>query len=516
MRLSKLHALLLLPPTLLLTAWFFSSSSSSTSTVPPSPGRSPSPLSFLQLDEDLSLLYRQLKLPKPVRVYPPELSDQQKRRFHGLRAPTATSSNSKREGQARRRYEEASEQLLGSRDDDEEEKDEQDQLYYLTSNLLNASPVLPDIITSLLVLADFLGPKHVYLSIVEGPSKDSTSTILNEILKPRLLQLGVPEDQISIRSMKNEDVDWNRGGGSGRGRIEVLAELRNKALEPLVRESGRRSWGPILFFNDVLFSAAHVLELLHRHAQNEATQTCAWDVLYNPPTLFTWHATLQFYDSWVARTLNGNTFFPVGPSKKDWKPELLFDPSSSPDGRERRAYESSNPFPVFSCFNGLTILSSLPFLPSSSSSSSLNPLVPPSIPGTPTPRRSPPLKFRTSSSSPGSPELNHSEAFLLSRDLWRRAVASNVDGGAARVQVVPGVKVAYEERGARMLRRLEEEEEEEGRVVGKEVGMGDGEERIDWKSVKGPRQILGFGWPEKGGVKGNPWLHGKWVDALWG
>lgn len=142
MRLSKLHALLLLPPTLLLTAWFFSSSSSSTSTVPPSPGRSPSPLSFLQLDEDLSLLYRQLKLPKPVRVYPPELSDQQKRRFHGLRAPTATSSSSKREGQARRRYEEASEQLLGSRDDDEEEKDEQDQLYYLTSNLLNASPVL--------------------------------------------------------------------------------------------------------------------------------------------------------------------------------------------------------------------------------------------------------------------------------------------------------------------------------------------------------------------------------------
>jgi len=119
--------------------------------------------------------------------------------------------------------------------------------------------------------------------------------------------------------MRSEDVDWNRGGGSGRGRIEVLAELRNVALEPLVKESGKRSWvssrrpegcfsafrslkaalatsaylisssilvslsqGPIVFFNDVLFSAPHVLELLHRHVQNEATQTCAWDVLYNP------------------------------------------------------------------------------------------------------------------------------------------------------------------------------------------------------------------------------------------
>ena len=81
---------------------------------------------------------------------------------------------------------------------------------------------------------------------------------------------------------------------------------------------------------------------------------------------------------------------------------------------------------------------------------------------------------------------------------------------------MPGVKFAYEERGARMLIRLEEEKKEAGGGKKKEVGIGDGEEKIDWTKVTGPKEILGFGWPEKGGVKGNPRLHGKWVDALWG
>ena len=92
------------------------------------------------------------------------------------------------------------------------------------------------------MLATFLGPAHVFFSIVEGPSKDGTGEILTEILRPRLLALGVPDDQISIRSVKDEDLDWSRGGGTGRDRIEVLAELRNAALEPLVAQAGTRSW----------------------------------------------------------------------------------------------------------------------------------------------------------------------------------------------------------------------------------------------------------------------------------
>lgn len=38
----------------------------------------------------------------------------------------------------------------------------------------------------------------------------------------------------------------------------------------------------MIFFNDVFFSSAHVLELLHRKKVNGAAMTCAWDELYNP------------------------------------------------------------------------------------------------------------------------------------------------------------------------------------------------------------------------------------------
>lgn len=108
------------------------------------------------------------------------------------------------------------------------------------------------------------------------------------------------------------------------------------------------------------------------------------------------------------------------------------------------------------------------------------------------------------------------------------------------MQVVPGVKVAYEHRGTAMIQVEEEEKDIERRMAkgekgeggergnkgveggkgemrsGKQIGKGDGETKIDWAKVKGPKEVLGFGWPEEGGVKGNPWLHGRWVDALWG
>lgn len=106
-----------------------------------------------------------------------------------------------------------------------------------------------------------------------------------------------------------------------------------------------------------------------------------------------------------------------------------------------------------------------------------------------------------------SGELAHSEALLIGRDLWRLALANHQ--GAARIQVVPGVKVGYEERMARLLLSRAGK--------GHEIGIGDGEEKIDWSGVKGPDQIMGYGWPAEGvREKGNPWLHGKWVDALYG
>jgi hypothetical protein len=101
--------------------------------------------------------------------------------------------------------------------------------------------------------------------------------------------------------------------------------------------------------------------------------------------------------------------------------------------------------------------------------------------------------------------MAHSEALLIGRDLWRLAVANH---RPARIQVVPGVKVGYEGRMARLIL---------SQGKGQEVGIGDGEGKISWSQVKGPDKIMGYGWPAEGiREKGNPWLHGKWVDALYG
>lgn len=344
MRLNKHHLFLLLPPTLILATWYWTMGSSSAGPLRHLP-RLGHPSTSIQpvvqgLDWELERVYRHLHLHKPTRVYPAHLTDKQKRRFAGLRAPYSRGDQARTGGQTSTGGDESSTSEVVLRP----AAPDKDEIYFFASNLLNAAAVLvspnrlrsdpraapspavgrlnrslisltsvlfsqPDIIASLVALAIFLGPKHVFVSIVEGPSTDGTGDILEYALVPTLLSLGVPDEQIVIRSMKDGDLDWNRGGGSGRDRIEVLAELRNVALEPLVAQAGTRTWvsatnaqarlphelaashltlsssfvqGPVVFFNDVLFSAAHVLELLHRHKSNEASQTCAWDVLYNP------------------------------------------------------------------------------------------------------------------------------------------------------------------------------------------------------------------------------------------
>lgn len=278
MRVNKHHLFLLLPPTLILATWYWAMGSSSAGPLRPLP-RLGHPSTSIQpvvqgLDWELERVYRHLRLHKPTRVYNAHLTDKQKRRFVGLRAPYIRGDQARTGGQTSTGGDESSTSEVVLRP----AAPDKDEVYFFASNLLNAAAVLvspdmlrsdpraapssavahpnasliasscffhpfqPDIIASLVALAIFLGPKHVFVSIVEGPSTDGTGDILEYALVPTLLSLGVPDEQIVIRSMKDGDLDWNRGGGSGRDRIEVLAELRNVALEPLVAQAGTRTW----------------------------------------------------------------------------------------------------------------------------------------------------------------------------------------------------------------------------------------------------------------------------------
>jgi len=170
--------------------------------------------------------------------------------------------------------------------------------YMLTTTIRQVQDQLPDLLNTILVLTMFLGPDKLSFSILEGPSSDSTPDILEQVLQPLLLSLGVPASSIRIKTRESK-IDF-----SNQNRIEVLAGLRNKAMEPLWddRNGVGRDIGAVVFFNDVYMKARDVLELLHQHvkAEEESGQetgiTSGWDWYERSPA--------HYYDVWVGRTVS--------------------------------------------------------------------------------------------------------------------------------------------------------------------------------------------------------------------
>ena len=167
-----------------------------------------------------------------------------------------------------------------------------------TTTIKQIQDQLPDLLHTILVLTMFLGPDKVSFSILEGPSSDCTALVLENVLHPMLLSLGVPASSIRLRT-REQKIDFSR-----HNRIEVLADLRNKALEPLWndRNGVGRDIGAVVFFNDVFIKARDVLELLHQHvrAEEESGQetgiTTGWDWYERQPA--------HYYDVWVGRTVS--------------------------------------------------------------------------------------------------------------------------------------------------------------------------------------------------------------------
>jgi len=174
------------------------------------------------------------------------------------------------------------------------------------------APQLPDLIHTILILISYLGIEKMSFLILEGPSSDCTADVFEEVLIPLLLDLGIRRDRINIIT-RSEKIDFGTVN-----RIEALAELRNKALQPLwtkhtadrvqgiegseqeVRE-GNEEVEAVIFFNDVFLRAGDVLEVLHQHFKNGAGITTGWDWYDKDPD--------YYYDVWVGRTVsNGVTF----------------------------------------------------------------------------------------------------------------------------------------------------------------------------------------------------------------
>ncbi|KAG8350481.1 hypothetical protein FVEN_g11368 [Fusarium venenatum] len=274
---------------------------------------------------------------------------------------------------------------LQQRDENQEQID-----YFFAVNLRNCKDILPRLLGSVVEVAQYLGVSRCALSIVEGNSADGTADVLSA-LDPFLKELG-----LVYFLRQNTKIDPSKNA-----RIKKLAQLRNLALEPLVKNQVSASdTTTLVFLNDVAACPEDILELALQRKSLSADMTCAMDWVYLGP-----HPT--FYDVWVARTTKGDSFFEVG-EDGNWNSawNLFWN-----DPITRRRFDENKPFQVFACWNGATAIGAGPILHG--------------------------LRFRESNST----ECFQGEPTLFCKDLWHK--------GFRKIAVIPSVNLEYsDKRGA--------------------------------------------------------------------
>lgn len=289
--------------------------------------------------------------------------------------------------------------------------------YFFALDLRQCLGLLPRLIGSVVEVIKFLGPEQCALSIIEGPSEDGTDEVL-AALRPGLDALTTTYYfKHTNLSSKVDD------------RIAKLAELRNMALQPLLAEEGRYSSNTtVIFLNDVAACHEDILELVHQRKFLGADMTCAMDWTYagRDPT---------FYDVWIARGMNGDTFFNI-PTDGSWNSAWnLF--WNNPEALSR--FSSHQPFQVFSCWNGAVVFTAKPIVEKS-------------------------ISFRAPNKEAG--ECHQGEPQLFCKDMWFH--------GYGKIATVPSVNLEYSDEQAKKIKDAKG-------YTSTWVGEGHPDETINWQ-----------------------------------
>ena len=172
--------------------------------------------------------------------------------------------------------------------------------FFFALDLHQCARLLPRLIGSILESIRFLGPENCALSIIEGRSDDGTCEILLS-LREEIERLG------ATYYFQSSEIDPTEGD-----RIKALAELRNEALQPLLdyTDQSITDASTVIFINDVAICMEDILELIYQREFQSADMTCAMDWTYVGPDP-------TFYDVWIARGMNGDTFFDI-PEDGNW------------------------------------------------------------------------------------------------------------------------------------------------------------------------------------------------------
>ncbi|KAL9116226.1 MAG: hypothetical protein Q9227_000597 [Pyrenula ochraceoflavens] len=293
--------------------------------------------------------------------------------------------------------------------------------YYFALDIHQSASLLPGLIGSIMDAARFLGPEKCTISIVEGRSTDATYEILKS-LEPEIVKLG-----ISYFLTSNEVNPL----AAGQDRIKILAELRNQALQPLRDSTLHAEDTTVIFLNDVALCVEDILELIHQRLYQRADMTCAMDWVYvgNDPT---------FHDVWIARGMNGDSFFEI-PADGNWDSawNLFWN-----DDTSKARWITNRPFQVFSCWNGAVAFTAKPILDGK-------------------------IRFRRAYEG----ECYQGEPKLFCKDMWHI--------GYSKIAVVPSVNLEYSDEAAKKIK------EAKG-YVHQLVENEDASARIQWQAEPPP------------------------------
>ncbi|GBB97986.1 hypothetical protein RclHR1_03110018 [Rhizophagus clarus] len=205
---------------------------------------------------------------------------------------------------------------------------------FIAANFYNNEDILSNFNEQLLELVQILGTENVYISIFENGSKDNTKLFL-QILQSTLDAMDVANTIIIDDTPKHY---ISR-------RIPYLANLRNKVLEPLLKQAEKGNhFDKVLFFNDIIWRVSDILTLLKTNGYSYDA-ACAMD--------FYW----TFYDTFATRELppppSPNTSYP-------W-PSTPYYPYFYDTTAQQHVYNGES-VQVFSCWNGVAIMNAEPFV----------------------------------------------------------------------------------------------------------------------------------------------------------
>eukprot|EP00834_Sanchytrium_tribonematis_P004333 NODE_207_length_12890_cov_0.936518.p3 type:complete len:398 gc:universal NODE_207_length_12890_cov_0.936518:6383-7576(+) len=197
--------------------------------------------------------------------------------------------------------------------------------YFIVLNLHNSDQILPNMALQInKLIFSWLGTDNVYISIYESGSSDYTKEYLRQwskLLNTNKVRHHFQTETISKTKQMN--------------RIDYLARVRNKALDPL-KYLSNIVFDHSIFLNDILFCVDDLLELIHQRIFQNASMVAGLDFDMKKDRL-------GFYDNWVMRDMNGEIphFFIEN---------LMTDPKSNIDIQMR------DPTQVICIWNGAVVI----------------------------------------------------------------------------------------------------------------------------------------------------------------